>query len=118
MREEPFWKENWLQYYDFFMFWEEKHGYWKDEDHHDDKDCDFVELETTCDSFSFIEEDCEIYSSYCRGDDESFQCWRWGTDEEGSEWKEECTEAFADREFWEKMRAEEFWYADDNWEMY
>jgi len=65
MRDEQFWEDNMDMYWDFFGYWEEYHGF-SHMDHHDDEECDLVEIHANCDEFSFIKDQCEIKAEYCR----------------------------------------------------
>jgi hypothetical protein len=126
LRTEEFWEEN-QQYADFYMFWEMYHM-----DHHDDdyghgdyndydRDCEMVQVEATCADFEFIDDDCVILAEYNRCPErEHFWCDLIKNDIYGNEYLENCSEDFADAQFWAMMREEQFWTdnMDKYWDFY
>jgi hypothetical protein len=111
MREEQFWHEPQnLQYFDFYMFWEEFHANSTiDDDYSDyDTDCDWKDINVNCNEFSFITDECNIYVSYSSCETEYFICESSSIGEYGQE-VEDCTEDFTQLEFWMAMREEMWW---------
>jgi hypothetical protein len=125
MREEQWWQDH-SEYEDFFQFWEEYHfGDDYDYDNHSGENCRWIDVESSCSDFNFMEGECQIRSSYNPCVTDHFICEINRLDDYGNVMTENCDEDFTDVQFWSVMREELWWqehpeHADfyNFWELY
>lgn len=115
MRSEMFWLEDGSdRFYDFFMYWEDVHGY-SDDSWVNEGECEWKDINANCFDFEFTSADeCHIHVSYSPCVDDHFVCEIESYDEFGEIMMEDCEADFEDREFWSEMRQEQFWLLEEN----
>lgn len=114
MKDEAYWTREENQHLnDFVQFWNAYHF----GPQTDDGECAWKDIEIACSEFNFIEEECMINASYSPCNHDYFVCdmTKWG--DYGME-SEDCTEDFLDREFWQIMRNEPWWFEESSQEYF
>ena len=111
MREEQWWQDNWANFSDFYLYWDEFHN---------TSTCEMKEVYVTCDDFNFTNDTCTVVINYDTCDIGNLYCWADGVDEFNQDYSRPCNQDFLHPYFWSQMQAEEYWNLhpeyDDFWQ--